>query len=413
MAVWEYEGIVCYVRTELPAQAAPAVGVGDLQRSAGVAQRQVSAAEVVAATTTGIAAEPRPAEALAGIAVEPKPAEPQHVPLFRAFNGKDHFYTANKSEYDGLPAKYQREGIACYVAGSPDETHQPLYRFYNSAKDDHIYTASEAERSSLASSKAWKSEGIACYVRTEPAEEHVPLYRSYNSSIVDHFMTTSWEEVEKAADPVIRMITTFNPAVHGFKFANSFVVSPSVFGIGVGSWKMGFCGGMCAAALNRYRRGVPITTTYSTPVEGSPLYEELLARQTASIPPEVVSMIYNWQSAPDVGHWWLKHSVGHRTKEQWPKLRSTLRDGWPVNLILIRVEGYTANISDNHQVLAIGYIYNSSTKDLTIQVYDPNDASQVHVLSMNLSSNNIHAKDSTGKHLRGFFVNPAGKAASA
>jgi hypothetical protein len=124
--------------------------------------------------------------------------------------------------------------------------------------------------------------------------------------------------------------------------------------------------------------------------------------------------IYDWQSAPDEEHPNRKHSVGSRTKKEWWKLKENLDNGSPAILLLIRVEGYFKNPTVNHQVVAVGYDYNPTTKDLEIQVYDPNRHCQTHTLSMNLGlpNNRLDASDSTGKRLRGFFVNPNGETAS-
>jgi hypothetical protein len=139
-----------------------------------------------------------------------------------------------------------------------------------------------------------------------------------------------------------------------------------------------------------------------------------MRRQIASLSLDIVTQIYDWQSAPDEGHWNRKHSVGYRTKGEWWKLKASLDAGRPTNLVLIRVEGYLSNPTDNHQVLAIGYTYDPTTKHLEIYDYDPNDPQKTNTLSMNLGLPNsrLDARDSIGSRLRGFFVNPLGERAS-
>lgn len=66
-----------------------------------------------------------------------------HVALYRAFNGSDHFYTVNKAEYDGLNQTWQREGIACYIASTQLPSHVPLYRLNHVGKSDHFFTTSK------------------------------------------------------------------------------------------------------------------------------------------------------------------------------------------------------------------------------------------------------------------------------
>ena len=73
------------------------------------------------------------------------------APLYRAWNGSDHFYTTNEAEYNGLPSQYAREGIAGYVSPSAIGGHSPLYRLYQPNIDDHMYTASQSEYDNAAS----------------------------------------------------------------------------------------------------------------------------------------------------------------------------------------------------------------------------------------------------------------------
>jgi len=214
--------------------------------------------------------------------------------------------------------------------------------------------------------------------------------------------------------PPIAKMTPFQPEKHGFHFVNFFTISPDILGVDLGSWNMGLCGGMCAAALNRIRNDADVPDTAEIPVQGTALYDELLQRQIRTLF-NILDDIYDWQSAPDEEHWHRKRSVGARTKREWQKLRNELDNDRPAILVLIREEGYLANPTLNHQVLAIGYDYNPTTKDLQIQVYDPNEPNRTNALSMNLGLPNswLNASASTGERVRGFFVNPNGDAASA
>jgi len=212
--------------------------------------------------------------------------------------------------------------------------------------------------------------------------------------------------------------TPFDPNQHGFHFANSFTVRPDILkGVDLRSWRMGFCGGMVAAALHRFKKGESLPADTHPLAPGTALYDGLLSRQikTLMTPNIILDTIYDCQSAPDEGHWYRKHSVGSRTKREWWKLKNSLDNNKPAILVLIRVKGYSANRTRNHQVLATGYDYDPTTKDLTIQVYDPNHPHETRTLSMNigLPKSRLGAKDSTRKRLRGVFVNPNGDAASS
>jgi len=207
----------------------------------------------------------------------------------------------------------------------------------------------------------------------------------------------------------------FIPDQHGFHFVNFFNLSPKIFNLELGSWNMGFCGGMSAASLQRFLTKTKIPQTKTIPKNGSTLFQELLTRQIKSTPVELIARMYDWQSAPDIEEWWRKPSIGQRTKAEWPKLKNELDNNRPTIIVLIRSYGYFDDPTRNHQVLAYGYEYNPPTKDLVIYVYDPNKPDQENTLSMNLGlpEGKLFFKDSSKKRTRGFFVNPAGKIASA
>jgi len=206
----------------------------------------------------------------------------------------------------------------------------------------------------------------------------------------------------------------FIPDQHGFHFVNSFKISPRILNVNLGSWNMGFCGGMSAESRQHFLNKTVIPGQKTIPVSGSPLFNRLLTRQIKSTPAELIARMYDWQSAPNNGDWWRKPSIGQRTKREWPKLKNELDNDHPTVIVLIRSYGYFADPTRNHQVLAYGYEYNPPTKDLVIYVYDPNKPDQESKLSMNLGlpEGKLFFRDSNSRRSRGFFVNPAGKIAS-
>lgn len=201
--------------------------------------------------------------------------------------------------------------------------------------------------------------------------------------------------------------TQFNPCIHGYKFRNLFQLKPELFGMSLGSWDMGFCGGMSEGARLCFKSQGMAPADTSPPEDGTPLFHELLNLQISKLSPETIRRVYDWQSAPDISSVLRKHSVGFRTRQEWPILKSQLDAGEPTVVLLIRVEGYSANLTKNHQVLAIGYTYNNATKDLVIRTYDPNRPGEVSTLSLNFGAHdyNLHGVDSSGERFRGFFVN--------
>lgn len=212
----------------------------------------------------------------------------------------------------------------------------------------------------------------------------------------------------------IQKRTSFVVSKHGFKFPNSFVVR-DLFGIS-GRWHMGFCGGMSAGALHRFNHGCEVPSQTTTPLDGDPLFEELMQRQLDSLPVGVIAKILEWQNAPDLPHLHTAESLRHRQKAEWRKLQEKLDNGTPAVLVLIREEGIFGDLTKNHQVLAIGYEYNPSSRDLTVEVYDPNDTAGSSFLYLCLGGGRLAARqeesDGTRVRLRAFFVNPAGTDAS-
>ncbi len=84
-------------------------------------------------------------------------------------------------------------GDTCYLGtGTPVVGNEPVYRLYNGSSNDHFYTASESEKSSVLASGGWGDEGVAFYGSATQVTGTVPVYRLFNHT---HFYTTS--EAEK------------------------------------------------------------------------------------------------------------------------------------------------------------------------------------------------------------------------
>lgn len=96
------------------------------------------------------------------------------VPLYRYFNGRDHFYTTNANEIaTTTPGEvgnhgYTSEGIAGYCFPHARQGTVPLYRYYSGSGVDHFYTTNIAEIGTAVPGQAglhgYTSEGVACYV---------------------------------------------------------------------------------------------------------------------------------------------------------------------------------------------------------------------------------------------------------
>ena len=102
------------------------------------------------------------------------------VPFYRYFNGFEHFYTSNANEIGtirvGAVAKfeYRFEGIQCRVYPVQEEGTVPLYRYWNGK--DHFYTTNAAEIGTTTAGQVgkyeYRCEGIAGYVYPN---QHCPI----------------------------------------------------------------------------------------------------------------------------------------------------------------------------------------------------------------------------------------------
>lgn len=231
--------------------------------------------------------------------------------------------------------------------------------------------------------------------------------------------------------------TTFDPAVHGFRFRNQFhgghVVSElsaqgrltDQFGInlpppldevlsltrGAGFWgTFGLCGGMSWAALDLYLAGQSMPTDSTIPREGTDLFSRLVGRQADSLgQTELLRKVMTWQLLPDSGQWWsfwLDNAGKLVERREWPLLRSSLDSGRPQSLCLIRSRG-VGGVAKNHQVVATGYEIGPDGR-VNIDLYDPNHPGMTPRVAFQPggATNRINPRQTTGEPVRGFFVWP-------
>lgn len=199
--------------------------------------------------------------------------------------------------------------------------------------------------------------------------------------------------------------TKFSVRDHAFHFINLFDFSfefevPLVGTVDLGHVLHGLCGGMCFAVLDYLQAGKPVPSLESVAEIGPDLLRYLRDRQLDSLSlPLGVAKVFEWMMRDDEDVWRLT------AEKEFPKLRKRLDQGKQTVLALIRVRGLD-NPTMNHQVLAHGYKFDETTKDLEVYLYDPNYPGQEPMLSMNLANpeQGINAAQSSGESLRGFFV---------
>ena len=196
--------------------------------------------------------------------------------------------------------------------------------------------------------------------------------------------------------PPSQVRTRFDPAVHGWRFPNSFT-------------RFGVCGGMCFRALDLFHAGAPIPDDDRGPGRMTALFRTLTLRQWQSVlTPRTLWKIAKWQMLADEDGEDGKPEVGARTEDEWATAKRELDAGRPVVLCLIRTRG-VRNPTVNHQVVAFGYEHDPATGRVVIYIYDPNWPGNDKVtltLYLGQPRHRLDASQSTGERLRGFFVIP-------
>ncbi len=186
--------------------------------------------------------------------------------------------------------------------------------------------------------------------------------------------------------PTSRVMTRFDPRVHGFRFRNDFVTNFA----GIDFY--GLCGGMAYSALDYFNRNRPVPTQVSPPANGTPLRQYIYDRQQNS----TLDNLDKWAELSfnpfgsrtgEFFNWGLQGFNGGRLQE----LRAEIDNGRPVPLGLYK--GGNGGFTTHHQVLAIGYDLGRYTgdlgqnkEDLKIYVYDSNFPSRTMTLVPNLGN---------------------------
>ncbi len=242
--------------------------------------------------------------------------------------------------------------------------------------------------------------------------------------------------------------TAFDPQVHGFAFVNrweldaverqqlhetfagyltrSHIIGAAVFGPlgrlliprGIAALRdklesdlargYGLCGGMCFAALDFYKAGLPVPRgqhANDQPAAGTPLRTYLWKRQLDSLASDgarVVTWLVVLNYIPQL--WPFRGGAARLlewSKEEWEKIKVFVDSGEPVPIALVRD---TENIYDNHQVLATGYDQVDEARG-TIYLYDPNCPNRASSISVEFGLSLLDGRESCEgpAPLRGFF----------
>jgi hypothetical protein len=204
------------------------------------------------------------------------------------------------------------------------------------------------------------------------------------------------------------LTTGFDPAIHGFAFANDFVTNVSFGGVHFSTH--GLCGGMIYAANDYYMTGTPIPRWMKDlPSDRSPhpesrqLWHYIFDRQVDSfayVAPRIIDEKLDFLSSSSEVYWeGLTTELG--------LLNTAMSRGAPVPLGLI-APGLT--FTDNHQVLAI-HLTSFQPRDAhtSIRIYDPNSPGVTSYLIAQAGSDHFTEVlgDGGTKDWRTFFVDSA------
>lgn len=208
-----------------------------------------------------------------------------------------------------------------------------------------------------------------------------------------------------------RVMTDFDPKVHGFHFENRFDNQGYYAGVNINL--PGLCGGMVYSALDYYFSGTPVPELTETPNEGTDLTEYIRQRHMNTL----VAQSYKWT---ELGF----NPFGWRTMEYWnwgvqgfdggrlAELMQYIDKGKPVVLGLFKAGsgGFTGK---HHQVVAIGYDLNGydgklgdKKENLEIFIYDPNVPDEMRTLIPDYDESNprYYYKEEPDKKWLTYFV---------
>lgn len=217
----------------------------------------------------------------------------------------------------------------------------------------------------------------------------------------------------KQASKPVKVRGGFDIPRHSFNFANDwksdFVVKLPGFGkVNLGRTRYGLCGGMIYAAHDSYwyestsgrktdspDRPGGIT---DVPPKGNRLRKYIWDRQMDSLKRN------KWQSVRKLSAWLAKpvRKVEKLSMQEFnKKIRPGLDKGWAIPLMVVISPRFTKN----HQVLAVGYEWDTANNEWDIILYDPNMPDQETILHTKTKKIRPRRRG-TGYQLafRGFFV---------
>ncbi len=200
--------------------------------------------------------------------------------------------------------------------------------------------------------------------------------------------------------------TTFDPMIHGFRFANRFRNTVARLPNGAAIRTSGRCGGMAFAALEIFHAGKKAPTDdwlsfeRGVPPDGHPLADYLFQRLMNSFIEASAVRFLAWTLLPDERTFIFKGVTGW-TANEISGLREQLDAGQPVAMGLVGARHISDVGRSNHQVVAFGYEQVKGGVD--IAVYDNNSPRTTVTLAWRKGGFGVTATNRTAPW-RGLFV---------
>ncbi|MEK7486504.1 MAG: hypothetical protein AABZ60_19445, partial [Planctomycetota bacterium] len=212
----------------------------------------------------------------------------------------------------------------------------------------------------------------------------------------------------------------FLPSQHGFRFVNSFEGYPIpslpfletiLKTYSTGNFHYGLCGGMSTAAYDFYLAQQLIPKETVPPKKGTPLYDYLFQRQSATFgqKAEFIFKFVQWMTLPET-------TLQIRTFEELKEVVSRLAKGNASVLGLVYIKASESLVLwRNHQVLAYRYDRPNET-EILLHIYDPNypQDNSIYIEVKKTQIDPLHSgvtarqwiRGAFRKTIHGFFVMP-------
>jgi hypothetical protein len=327
----------------------------------------------------------------------------------------DNATMAGESEGWATGAGYRLASTLGYILKEQLPGTIPLNLYYSEQLSDNATMAGEAE--GWASGAGYRLAATLGYLFKEPQPGTIPLRLYYSEQHTDN-ATMAGETEGWATGAGYRLAATlgyiypntpavmssFNPAQHGFKFVNSFI---NDFIPALDIRTGGLCGGMSYAALDYYFARLPMPSQQFRPANGTTLHSYLYDRQVTSI----VSNVDKWTEIgvnpfgardTEFFNWGISARKGERIDE----LKQFLDKGTPC---VIGLQGHGS--TSQHQMIAIGYEMGryqgdlgAYIEDFKIFVCDPNAPEVTRTLIPDVSRRLYRFQDGGPETWRTYFV---------